>query len=349
MLVGIHIDPDLGFDVTLERFEKILDHNNIQHQRLDASQPDFWQRVAELDLFIFNWYWTSRQHQLAPTILPIIEKEMKIACFPDMKTWWQYDDKIREYYLLNAYSFPVIPTWIFWDKASAISWLENAVLPVVFKLKSGAGSENVILVETKTHAKKLMDKMFTQGIISGQVPGTMSLRIKDVGYFKSIRCYLGDSLRNLNFKQISPFEQVHKNYIYFQQYLPGNTFDERITIIGGRAFGTKRYIRKNDFRASGSGNNEWNKDNMNLRCIEIAFDISKRLGFQSMSYDFLYDENQQPLISEISYTSPDWSVWSSPGYWDEKLGWHEGHYWPQYCILMDMLKLPNLKQPEMDR
>jgi glutathione synthase/RimK-type ligase-like ATP-grasp enzyme len=347
MMVGIHVDPDAGFDIALERYEKILDYNGISHIRLSVDQPDFWEQVPKLDLFIFNWYLTSKQHQLAPMILHLIEKENRILCFPDLKTCWHYDDKIKEHYLLQSHSFPVIPSWVFWDKDSAFEWLKTAKLPVVFKLKGGASSENVVLVRTTSHAMKLINKMFNHGIRSGRVPGTFPLRVKDIGYYKIGRSFFGDVLRKLYIKQFSPYEQVHKNYVFFQKYLEGNTFDERITVIGNRAFNEKKYIRENDFRASGSGIIGWSKENINPESFKLAFAISKQMGFQCMSYDFLYDENNKPSICEISYTVPDWSVWSSPGYWDEHLNWHSGHYWPQYCILVDLLKNPNLKQPEM--
>lgn len=349
MKVGIHIDPDENADTSILKYETILKHNKIEYVWLSVGQPDFWHQVEKLDLFIFNWYWTSRQHQMAPTLLWIIEHQMKITCFPDFKTWWMYDDKIREFYLLENHGFPVIPTSVFWHKDAAYAWLEAAELPVVFKLKSGAGSENVVLVETRVHAKKLIDKMFGKGIVSGRVPGTFSLRLNDVGLYKTLRRYFGDQLRSLQLKDSSPFEQRHRNYTYFQEYLPGNTFDERVTTIGERIFGNIRYMRKNDFRASGSGSSSWKKEDVDLRCIEIAYKVSSKLNFQAMSYDFLFAENKEPFIGEISYTSPDWSVWMSPGYWDKNLNWHVGQFWPQYCILMDMLNLPDLKQPEMRR
>jgi len=83
------------------------------------------------------------------------------------------------------------------------------------------------------------------------------------------------------------------------------------------------------------------------RFITQAFAISKKMGFQSMAYDFLYDEHQSPAFCEISYAYVDTAVYNCPGYWDSSLNWHEGNFWPQYCQLVDTLKLPDLKQPEM--
>ena len=62
-----------------------------------------------------------------------------------------------------------------------------------------------------------------------------------------------------------------------------------------------------------------------------------------MAYDFLYDEQRNPFISEISYCFVDWIVQSCPGFWDENLTWHNGHNWPQYYQLSDFLLIGNLK------
>ena len=347
MVIGIYADPDKAIREDLDRYEQILDFNGINHITLDVSKPDFWSELRRLDLFIFHWGGTVRQHQLAPTILHMVENVMGIPCYPNFVTWWNFDDKIRGYYLLKQHSFPAIPAWVFWNEAEARAWLETAVLPVVFKLKSGASSQNVFLVKDRAYAKKLIRKMFGSGILSGHVPGYLSLRRMDFGPYSTTRRYCGDLLRQWGVMQPSPYTWLHRDYTLFQQFLPNNSFDTRITIIGRKAFASRRHVRRNDFRASGSGNDDWSQDNVDRRCITLAFEISQRIGFQCMSYDFLYDEHKQPLISEISYASPDWTVWSCPGYWDENMGWHEGHLWPQYCILSDVLKIPGLKQPDM--
>jgi glutathione synthase/RimK-type ligase-like ATP-grasp enzyme len=347
MVVGIHLDPDHGVTEAIERYEAILDFNGISHLRLETGQPDFWQKVATLDLFVFPYIGTARQHQQAPTILTLAEEHLGIVCFPDTATWWHYDDKVREAYLLERHSFPAAESWVFWTREDALRWLQGAELPVVFKLKSGASSQNVLLIRTKAHAERLINRMFRKGMISGRAPGSFALRVRDAGVTRALRAFAADGLRALGLKEPSPFEQLHKDYILFQRYLKGNTFDRRITVIGERAFASRRFVREGDFRASGSGRDDWGQEELDPRVIHIAFRISRELKFQCMSYDFLYNERKEPVVTEISYTSPDWTVWSCPGYWDENMGWHEGHFWPQYCILMDLLKRPDLKQPDL--
>ena len=136
--------------------------------------------------------------------------------------------------------------------------------------------------------------------------------------------------------------QTEKNYVLFQRYLPNNTFDNLVNVVGNKAFACRRFVRKNDFRASGSGNWDLDRNNIDLRFVELALKISKELKFQSMAYDFLYDEKGEPKLCEISYTYPDDP---ETGYWDEKLQWHDFKFLPPYFHLKETLNLYNLEQP----
>ncbi|MCP4146763.1 MAG: hypothetical protein GY757_03340, partial [bacterium] len=101
-------------------------------------------------------------------------------------------------------------------------------------------------------------------------------------------------------------------------------------------------------RASGSSNKDLNPEAIDKEFLKIAFSISKKLKFQCMAYDFIYNKNKEPEVIEMSYTFPDKTIPHCPGYWDTQLNWHEGKNWAQYFQLMDILNLPDLKQPEMD-
>jgi hypothetical protein len=346
--VGIYKQHQGGLHRSyLERYEKILTFNGIECIWLEASGDDFWERISGLDLFIYQWEHYDGPKQIAQAIIPVIEYQMKIPCFPNWATSWHFDDKVKQYYLLKQHGFPIIESFIFWEKEAALRWLESAKIPVVFKLKGGAGSSNVILIRNKANAKRLITRMFGKGIKSGRITDRNSLYFKYFRPYGKLRHFGGDILRKILGEYAPLFWQTDRGYVFFQKYLPNNLFDTRVSIIGDRAFGFRRFNRENDFRASGSGNIDYDINKVDLRAVEIAFKISERLNFQSMSYDFLINERKYMEIAELSYTYVDTAVYNCPGYWEKDLRWHEGHYWPQYFQLMDALKLPDLKQPEM--
>jgi glutathione synthase/RimK-type ligase-like ATP-grasp enzyme len=344
MLVGIHNDSYGRFNDYLRKYEMVLDYNGIGHIRLDASNPDFWEQVAGLDLFIFRWRHIDDHRQLALTLIPIIEHEMGINCFPNMSTCWHFDDKIREYYLLQRQGFPVIQSWAFWDRKQALEWLRHAPLPLVFKLKGGASSNNVILVKDKAQAKKLIKRMFSKGIISGKIPDREARRFNEFNLYKTVHKWGGDILRLLRREDRTPDWIPHKNYVFFQKFLFNNPHDTRVVVIGDRAFAFRRFNRDGDFRASGSGIIDIDRTQIDLEFVKIAFEISHTLKFQSMAYDFIYDENGKPALIEISYAFPD-NISFKAGFWDIGLNWHDGRYCPQYFHLADTLNMPDLLQP----
>lgn len=345
MVVGVHKTFFKGFFPYIQRFERILDHNGIKHVRLECDDPDFWPRVAELTLFIFWWRHDNGDSRLAGTLIPILESELGVKCLPNAQTCWTYDDKIRQYFLLRQHGFPIVDSWIFWDKQKALDWIETAPVPIVFKLSGGAGSENVILVRTRALGRKLIRRMFSSGIESTRIPWG-NTRWLDLNLKRELRHWAANHLRNLR-GIATPALERHKNYAYFQRFLPDNHYDTRITVIGNRAFGFRRYTRDNDFRASGSGRLDYDNRQIDERCLKIAFEISRKMRFQSMAYDFLYDADRKPVFCEISYNFVDTAVHDCPGYWDDSLNWHPGNWWPQFFQLADALGRPDLKQPDL--
>jgi hypothetical protein len=44
------------------------------------------------------------------------------------------------------------------------------------------------------------------------------------------------------------------------------------------------------------------------------------------AYDFVFDENNKPLVVEVSYGYDKEGYYGCPGYWDSDLVWHEGKF-----------------------
>jgi hypothetical protein len=345
MKVGIHPGRYKEISPFVKKYDIILKYNNIDVQFLYIDDPGFFGKVKELDAFIFHYLHYDYDKQLASSILPLISDFFKIPCFPDIFTDWHFDDKIRQYYLMKLNGFPMTESWIFWDKKDALSWVEKARYPLVFKLKGGAGSQNVILVNDIQRARSLVNRMFGKGFKDiGLNEGGSTVK-NDFNIVKYVEGFLWKIKKKYQGNPAETYYNKQKNYILFQEYLPDNEYDTRISVIGDRAFGFRRLNRQNDFRSSGSGKIDHDHQRIDLKFIEIAFEVSRKLHFQSMAYDFLYNEEHEPEFCEISYSYLDTAVYSCDGFWDSKLNWHEGHFWPQYCQLQDLLKLPDLKQP----
>src|SRR5699024_4413172 len=111
-----------------------------------------------------------------------------------------------------------------------------------------------------------------------------------------------------------------------QDFIPNNDGDFRIVVLNKKlAFGVKRFNRENDFRASDSGSSEYlTPENIPDKIIQIAFETAKNLKMNSIAYDFVLDESNNPTILEISYAFADGYDSNIPGFWDEDLKWQEG-------------------------
>jgi hypothetical protein len=66
------------------------------------------------------------------------------------------------------------------------------------------------------------------------------------------------------------------------------------------------------------------KELFDERCVKIAFEITSKLDLQVGAFDFVFDENNVPLIVELSYGFVSHVYDPCVGYWDLNLVWHEG-------------------------
>jgi len=59
-------------------------------------------------------------------------------------------------------------------------------------------------------------------------------------------------------------------------------------------------VRKNDFRASGSGSIRYGKDEIDVTCIKHSFEIFQKIGSQCLAFDYIFYK-KKPLLTKISY------------------------------------------------
>ena len=348
MKVGLLLNSNNRLCSYSEKYKDLLEKNKIAFDLIDPNSATLFDDIKECSHLLFRHTQGDTDKLVYEAIFHLAQNIYKVKCWPNFETYWPYEDKIKEYYLLKSYDFPIIKSNIFWNYEPAENFLKSVQLPVVAKLPKGAGSSNVVIVKSVSDGQKIIRQVFGKGVKTYRLKSSSNLSsFKRSGLKSYGKSVLKTLLINLNLwkdKADYPEWQIQKDAIMFQEFLPGNQFDTRVTIIGNRAFAYRRFVRENDFRASGSGKFSPEPEKIDLRCLQIAFSISKKLNFDTMAYDFIYDKNHTPYINEISYCFVDFMVESCPGFWDEDLVWHAEKTSPQYFQLKDFLEMDNLEK-----
>jgi glutathione synthase/RimK-type ligase-like ATP-grasp enzyme len=262
-----------------------------------------------------------------------------LRVFPSTDTCWSFDDKISQKYQLEAVGAPLAPTYCFFSEEAAAHWAESTVYPVVAKLRRGAGSANVKLLRTKSEALRHIRQSFRGGFAAVRSPLSAAvdgaIRRRTAGQWLDVAARAPKTIANI--LRARRAIEAERGYVYFQQFLPNNSYDVRVTVIGDRAFGFSRNTRPGDFRASGSGSIDYSFQRIDPRCLTIAFGVTRALRSQSVAYDFAFDAEGAPRILETSYAYQAQAVHDCPGYWNERRDFVPGHVWPQDAILDDLL------------
>lgn len=326
---------------------KYCQNHGIPYKIVNCYSSDIIEQLEGCSGLMWHWpQWDYKAVLFARQLTYSLElKGMKV--FPDSHTSWHYDDKVGQKYLLESLGIPFVPTHIFYDQCDALRWAKKTSFPKVFKLTGGASSMNVKLIHTHTEARKIIKKAFHSGF--SLVDRRTMFRDKILDHkrerswttlfnaFKAfLRLFVPTRLEKISAKE--------KGYVYFQDFIPGNTFDIRIYVIGEHAYGLKRMVRENDFRASGSHNFIFDPDQIDSRCVRIAFESATKLQLQCVAFDFIFD-NGTPLITEISYASVVTGYRKCPGFWDRQLVWHEGRTIEEEFMMQDFINSINQQNP----
>lgn len=333
-MLAIH-DSQSGFH---PRWIGYCDREGIPYRLVNCHASDIIEQVIGCQALMWHHSQSEpRDILIAEKVLFALEHS-GVKVFPNFRTSWHFDDKVAQKYLFEALDIPAVPAHVFVDRDSALDWIEGTAFPKVFKLRRGAGSAGVRLVTTRSEARKLVNQAFSRGFPLYDPWGNLKERIYK---YRSGSQGLG-SLGKGVARFIYPPRYSHtlgreRGYVYFQDYLPGNDCDIRIIVVGDRAFGIKRMVRPGDFRASGSGRIRYAREDLDERCVELAFLVTDRMGCDSAALDFVYDRKKQPAIIEVSYGFSVEGYDPCSGHWDRRMNWHSGPFNPQAWMVERLL------------
>ena len=324
-----------------ERWINYCEENKINYQLVNCFDDDIILTLKEDGFTHLMWHLnhsSSRDLMVYPYIMNSADK-IGIKTFPDFHTRWHFDNKIAQKYLLEAIEAPMVNSYVFYDKDKALQDINRQKFPLVVKLKRGAGATNVKLLHSRKDAETYINKMFSEGVSSTSgALGNLDKKIRIAKKIKNPRLLvkkLVEHLRKSRKEQI--LRETEKGYFYYQEFLPNNNYDTRIIIVGEIAFGIRRFTRKNDFRASGSGLIDYSSDIIDRDMVKIAFEVAEKLKNQSIAFDFVYDQNRNPKIIEICFGFSMRAYDKCEGYWNEKLEFNKGEFNPQFIMIENFL------------
>jgi glutathione synthase/RimK-type ligase-like ATP-grasp enzyme len=333
MKIAIH-HSEWSFSV---RWIEYCTTNNVPFKIVNCYDTNIIDQLEDCDALMWHYHQLDYRDMLfAKGLLLSLEHSGKTV-FPNFNTAWHFDDKVGQKYLFEAIGAPFVKSYVFYDKKTATEWAKGTAYPKVFKLSGGAGSTNVSLVKSYSECENLINKAFVKGFSQYNAIFGFKERVKVYKRTKDYKEILKGIVRFFIPPEFATMHGREKGYIYFQDFIPNNTFDIRVVVIGDKAFAIKRMTRKNDFRASGSGVLIYDKSEIDTRCVKISFEVNEKIKSQSIAYDYVFDEFNNPLIVEISYGFDVKPYDLCPGYWTKDLNWHEGVFNPQAWMIEELI------------
>lgn len=312
----------------------------LDYEVVDCFSNDILEKLDKFDVLLWHFNHYSVQEMEFARIILKSAQELGLRVFPDHNTNWHFDNKIAQTYLLQTINAPIPQSWTFYTLSSSLDFFERSCnFPIVAKLKTGSGSNNVRLLTDKNDAIKYAKKMFGKGF--NPTPSLLFKAKSNARTSRNLKTLLDRVKRIPDFiESTRKAEQFgnEKGYVSLQEYIPNKGFDLKVVVVNGKLSFLARNVRKGDFRASGGGSISYDKSLMTNQIRDIAFQISDQLGFQCMGYDFVIDSRtNSPKIIEISYGFSHQAQMDLGGYWNRDGVWFNEQLNPPIEVIRSLI------------
>jgi glutathione synthase/RimK-type ligase-like ATP-grasp enzyme len=334
MKVALHRSSNTFF----EEWKEYCEQKKISYKIVNCYDNDIIDQLRDCDaIFWHHNHADPRDVLFAKQLLTAIEVSGK-KVFPNIHTSWHFDDKLGQKYLFESADIPHVPTYVFLEKKTALTWAESTTYPKVMKLRRGAGSRNVWLVHSKKKAINAINKAFGSGYRQYDAWGGIKENFRKFRLGKGKFIEIIKSFAHLYMPlTLEKSQGRERGYVYFQDFIPENKYDIRVVVIGNKAFAIKRHVRKNDFRASGSGFIEYDRELFDIALISESFQNAAKIKVDCAAFDYVF-LNGKPLVVEVSYGFNKKGYYDCPGYWTDDLKWHEGAFNPYGWMIEDIIR-----------
>ncbi len=265
----------------------------VSYRVIDISGPD-WLHVVQrsgCDAFLARPSGlTSVWKQMYDERLRVIAQDLGKPVFPCYDSLWFYESKRRMHYWLKAHDVPHPRTWVFYDLAEALAFVDRAVLPIVYKSDFGSAASGVRVFRSRAPLRRHVKRCFKRGF----------------------RAYT----RCANDKEWGT--------VYLQEHLE-DIREWRMIRLGDSYFGYEK-VQEGDFH---SGSHLWRYGRPSDDLLDFARDVTDKGPFTSMAVDCFVTRDERILVNELQAlfgvddpSEPQCVVDGKPGrmVWDEASG-----------------------------
>ncbi|GAW65834.1 hypothetical protein GPEL0_01f0907 [Geoanaerobacter pelophilus] len=317
--VAVCIDESKWYEKFLVSLQQYGNPLGIESEVFNIECDDWIHKIADFDAIIWkSHYMGPESSSYFKEKIFFIQHHLKKLTVPNFETIWHFDSKAAQSYIFKNYEIPTPRTVATFDVDDALGLLQQFDMPIVFKKTYGASSSNVVLLKDQFKAAARIKDVFSRQISKKILSDNCSFWSKVSKYLW--RYYVDMRLFCTN-----------QRCAYWQEFIPGNKRDLRITAIGDKyAVAFWRNNRPNDFRASGSGNIDY-KDSVPEDVVKYCLELNRRFSFDSMAYDIVFYDGSFKVI-EMSYSYIDRAIYNADGHFEynnDHLSFVKGNCWPQ--------------------
>jgi len=309
---------------------------NLIHELIDWRSFGAFNKLASYDIVLWHYsHYSSEEMLFAPSILTAL-KASGCRVFPDLADSSHFDDKVAQAYLLKALGLETPTNYSLHSQAAVNDWILNkGQFPVVAKLRTGSGSNNVVLLSNEKDLRKYSSKMFSKGMKS--TPNTLFKLKSNLKSTNSINVFISRLKRVPEFlfsRRSAKSLPKEKGYVYLQEFIDNVNYDLKIAIVGDRLSFVARGTRPGEFRASGGGTLFYDKNLLDRSMVEAAFQAYDALQSDCTGLDMIKDpRTNKPVILEVSYGFSHEAQLGAEGYYDRNFIWHDEPFNPPRALL----------------
>lgn len=280
----------MGLDV--EQIKKVL----TEKYNLEVEITPFTSLLGRLNavpkgsvLFYATIYNPEYLQYLKDTISHISAIRPDIILLPNQDQLLSLDNKGYQEYYKKEIGIESVAGKYYGDINDLVADPQKMDYPFVLKLNEGALSSGVQLINDDSELIAFQTKV-KQKTIREKVAYFLNKRNS---FKKDTNLIPKENLLESNFDE---FFQKRKPVVN-QEFVPGLECDYKVLVFGGKYFVLKRATRKNDFRASGSGNFEWIDPPHEI--LSYAKMVVDKMDIPFISLDLGIDNNKKCYLFEF--------------------------------------------------